>query len=415
MTFLAVGALARRKIVLGVTGSIAAYKAPYVLRHLTAAGAEVQVVMTASAGAFIGAAVFRGLGAKVHTDMFEGEGETHVALARWADAVLIAPATADTLARLRQGSANDLLTATALCADKKVMCAPAMHPSMWSHPATAENVSVLKERGVRFLGPAHGVVASGEVGVGRMEEPENIAHIVGRLLDVQPKLLAGKHIVITAGPTREALDPVRSLTNLSTGKMGYAIAKVALDWGAEVTLISGPVSLPVPPGADAIFVDSALEMQQALELTLGEDLKGADALIMSAAVSDYRPQQKSETKLKRGTDSLHLELTPNPDLLGEIGKRRGGLRPVLVGFALETASADELIQLGRQKLIKKQCDMVVANIASESLGKDEATVRLVSARDCIPLEKTSKVQVAARIMDWVRARLEEPVRPDMTH
>src|SRR5690606_6864215 len=156
---------------------------------------------------------------------------------------------------------------------------------------------------------------------------------VSRLLDIQPKRLAGKHMVITAGPTREALDPVRSLTNLSSGKMGYAIAKVALDWGAEVTLISGPVSLPVPAGADAICIYSALEMQQALELTLGEDLKGADALIMSAAVSDYRPKEKSEIKLKRGTEDLSLELSPNPDLLGEIGKRRGGLRPVLVGFA----------------------------------------------------------------------------------
>jgi phosphopantothenoylcysteine decarboxylase/phosphopantothenate--cysteine ligase len=223
------------------------------------------------------------------------------------------------------------------------------------------------------------------------------------------------HLVITAGPTREALDPVRSLTNLSSGKMGYAIAQVALDQGAEVTLISGPVSLRVPPGAIYIPVTSALEMQEALNRALGEKMTQADALIMSAAVADFRPKEASQEKVKRGKEDLILTLTPNPDLLAEIGTRRSGLRPVLVGFALETVEGDDLISLGRQKLIKKQVDMVVANSASDSLGKDSAVVRLVSARDCIPFEEMGKAQVAAHVIDWVVARLKEPATSDKTH
>jgi phosphopantothenoylcysteine decarboxylase/phosphopantothenate--cysteine ligase len=415
MSLAPVGALAGRKIVLGVTGSIAAYKAPFILRRLTEAGAEVRVVMTPSAENFIGAAVFRGLGAEVFNDMWSGEGEAHVQLAAWADAILIAPATADTLARMRQGRANDLLAATALCSDKAVIVAPAMHPTMWAHPATQENLTVLKERGVRFLGPAQGVVASGDSGVGRMEEPDDIAVAMIRLLSAKVRPLSGRKIVITAGPTREALDPVRALTNFSSGKMGYAIAAVALDQGAEVTLISGPVAIPAPVGATLVPVESAADMQEALDEALGLDLSAADALIMSAAVSDYRPKVPSSEKLKRGSDDFSLELAPNPDLLGEIGKRRGGLRPVLVGFALETAHGDELIMLGRQKLIKKQADMIVANSAQDALGKDDNTVRLVSARDCVPLEKMSKASVAAHIVDWVKARLKEPAHSDATH
>ena len=415
MSGLVVGSLAGRNILLTVTGSIAAYKAPFVLRRLSEAGADVRVVMTASAGQFVGAAVFRGLGAKVYSDMWEGEGEAHVALAEWADAIVVAPATADTLARLRQGRADDLLSATILCSDKVIVAAPAMHPTMWRNTATQENVAALKDRGVRFVGPANGLVASGTSGVGRMEEPESIAIAVGRLLESKTKPLTGKRLVITAGPTREAIDPVRSLTNLSSGKMGYAIAAVALDQGADVTLISGPVSLTVPPGADYVPVESAQEMKKALADALGEDLTDADALIMSAAVSDYRPAAPSKEKLKRNGDDYELKLTPNPDLLAQIGKRREALRPVLVGFALETAEGDELISLGRQKLIKKQADLIVANSAHESLGQDDSVVRLVSARDCVPLEKMSKAKVAGHIIDWVRARLNEPVIADKTH
>jgi phosphopantothenoylcysteine decarboxylase/phosphopantothenate--cysteine ligase len=409
------GSLAERKVLLCVTGSIAAYKAPMLLRLLKAGGARVKVLLTESAKKFIGEPVFSGLGAEVFTDMWSGPGEPHVELNSWADIIVVAPATADTLARLRQGRADDLLTATALCADKPVVVAPAMHPTMWRHPATQENILVLKDRGVRFIGPANGEVASGETGVGRMEEPEGIAAVLVRLLEPRTKPLTGMHLVVTAGPTREALDPVRSLTNLSSGKMGYAIAQVALDQGAEVTLISGPVNLRVPPGAICVPITSALEMQEALKRALGENMTQADALIMSAAVADFRPKEASEQKVKRGKEDLTLTLTPNPDLLAEIGTRRSGLRPVLVGFALETVEGDELISLGRQKLIKKQVDMVVANSASDSLGKDSAVVRLVSARDCIPLQEMEKAQVAAHVIDWVVARLKEPATSDKTH
>lgn len=415
MSVLPAGALAGRKIVLGVTGSIAAYKAPIVMRRLMDAGAHVRVVMTPSSTRFIGEAVFRGLGAEVFTGMWEGSGETHVKLAEWADVVLVAPATADTLARVRQGRADDLLTATILCCEKRVVLAPAMHPSMWRNPATSENVAVLKERGLRFLGPVLGRVASGAEGVGRMEEPEGIALAVTRLLGSRRKPLAGRRFVVTAGPTREALDPVRALTNLSSGKMGYAIAAVALDQGAHVVLVSGPVSTPAPAGAEVIFVESALEMQRALDEQLGKDLGGADALIMSAAVADFRPAMPSREKLKRGAQNYTLELTPNPDILSELGRRRPGLRPVLVGFALETATGDDLISLGRQKLIKKQADMIVANSASESLGRDDAVVRLVSARDCVPLERMSKADVAVHIVEWVARRLDQSEFGDGTH
>lgn len=415
MTVLPAGALAGRKIVLGVTGSIAAYKSPILMRRLVEAGAQVRVVMTPSATEFVGAAVFRGLGAQVFTGMWDGEGETHVALAAWAEAVVVAPATADALARIRQGRADDLLTATVLCSDKKVILAPAMHPSMWNNMATVENVRVLKERGLGFLGPARGVVASGAEGVGRMEEPEGIAIAVARLLQTKRKALHGRRIVITAGPTREPIDPVRALTNLSSGKMGYAIAAVALDQGAEVILITGPVSIAAPPGAQVVFVETALQMQRALGEELGEDLGGADALIMAAAVADFRPKFASREKVKRGTEDYTLELSPNPDVLAEIGRRRAGLRPVLVGFALETVEGDDLISLGRQKLIKKQADMIVANKAHESLGRDDAVVRLVSARDCVPLDNMRKSDVAEHIIGWVVRRLQEPANSETTH
>lgn len=415
MSVLPAGALAGRRIVLGVTGSIAAYKAPILMRRLMDAGAQVRVVTTSSASRFIGEAVFRGLGAEVFTGMWEGSGETHVALAEWADAIVVAPATADILARVRQGRADDLLTATILCAERRVIFAPAMHPSMWNNPATSENVAALKERGLRFLGPVLGRVASGAEGVGRMEEPEGIALSVMRLLGSRNKRLAGRRFVITAGPTREALDPVRSLTNLSSGKMGYALAAVALDQGAQVALVTGPVSLEAPPGAEVIFVESALQMQRALEVQLGDHLSGADALIMSAAVADFRPVARSQEKLKRGSHNYTLELTPNPDILAEIGRRRPGLRPVLVGFALETATGDDLISLGRQKLIKKQADMIVANSAGESLGRDDAVVRLVSARDCVPLERMSKADVAVHIIEWIARRLDQSEFGDGTH
>lgn len=415
MPSLAAGTLAGRNILLGITGSIAAYKIPPLARLLQDAGANLKVVMTASASEFVGAAVFRGFGIEVHADMWSGPGEPHIELATWADVLLIAPATADSLARIAQGRADDLLGALALSFDGPVLLAPAMHPKMWQHPATEHNVATLVERDAHLLGPAHGKVASGESGLGRMLEPEQIAELVAQALNPVHRSMSNRHLLITAGPTQEALDPVRSLTNSSSGKMGYSIAAAALARGAKVTLISGPVNLPPPPGAHFVPIQSALELREALAQALGPDLQKVDALIMAAAVSDYRPAQTYMEKLKRGGEDFSLHLTPNPDLLAEIGKRRTELRPVLVGFALETAEPEQLLALGRKKLIDKQVDLIVANNAADSLGKDSNQVQLVSARDCRPLPEMGKAQVAAQLLDWVEARLAEPLVPEQTH
>lgn len=414
MKELELGSLSGRKIVLGVTGSIAAYKSPLILRQLTAAGASVRVILTPSAERFVGSAVFRGLGVEVFTDMWEGQGERHVALAAWADLILVAPATANTLARMCQGRADDLLCATLLCSTVPVVVAPAMHPSMWNHPATKANSDVLFERGVRFLGPIFGKVASGDEGTGRMEEPTRLAQAVLQMLTPEGGKLKGKHLVVTAGPTREAIDPVRALTNISSGKMGYAIAGKALDEGARVTLISGPVSIPPPTGAKVVHVESAFEMQGAMSDALGGQLDQADALIMAAAVADFRPESAEVEKIKRSGEGMQLKLLPNPDLLAEVGRRRTGQRPVLIGFALETKKGEELLALGRNKLIQKRVDMIVANSASDSLGQDDNVVRLVSARDCTPLDRMSKFDVAAEILDWLSRRLSEPDNSEET-
>lgn len=408
------GSLSGRRILLGVTGSIAAYKAPLLVRTLKKGGADVRVILTESARHFIGIPVFQGLGATVMTDMWAGPGEPHVELGKWAELTCVVPATADCLARMVQGRADDLLSATLLCTQAPVLVAPAMHPSMWSHPATVSNVSLLRERGVTFLGPDHGEVASGDVGLGRMLDPEDICQGIYRVLSAARTLLTGKHLLITAGPTREKLDPVRALTNLSSGKMGYAIAALAVAQGAQVTLISGPLSRPVPAGARLISVESALEMQAAMDDILGEDLTGVDALIMTAAVADYRAKTKSPEKLKRGDGDHTLELVPNPDLLASLGSRRASRRPVLVGFALESVTGDALIQLGRRKLVQKQVDMIVANAVDESLGLDDAVVQLVTALDCIPLGKMPKAEIAHHILKWVATRLHEPVTSDTT-
>lgn len=405
MSGLEFGKLAGRRIVLGVSGSIAAYKAPMILRQLRAAGAEVRVVLTESAEKFITRAVFSGLGAEVYSDMWDGPGEPHVDLAAWAQLMLIAPATADTLARLREGRAQDLLTATVLCFDGPLVIAPAMHPKMWNNPATLENVSVLRSRRASFVGPVQGEVASGDEGMGRMEEPEVIALWVSSRLSEGAGPLRGRHIIVTAGPTREAIDPVRAITNLSSGKMGYAVAAAAVSRGAAVTLISGPVHLKPPTGVDCILVESATQMKWALEDALGPNKDRADVLIMSAAVSDYRPAESSPTKIKRGEGELNIALKPNPDLLKTIGMGRIGLRPVLVGFALETLPDRELVFVARQKLIEKQVDLIVANRVDESLGREESRVQLVSAQDCTPLPNMSKASVAARLLDWVEKRL----------
>jgi phosphopantothenoylcysteine decarboxylase / phosphopantothenate---cysteine ligase len=400
--------LAHQRITLCVTGSVAAYKAVLLARLLLREGADVEVVLTRSAQHFVGAATFAGLTRKrVYEDMFDPSvpGEVHVELAARSDLLLIVPATADALARLASGRADDLLTALVLCATCPVLAAPAMHPSMWDHPATRRNVATLAADGrLELVGPVEGDVASGAYGVGRMAEPEAILErVIARF--VEPTL-RGRQIVISAGPTQEDVDPVRFIGDRSSGKMGFALAERAAALGATTTLITGPVHLDTPPGVRRIDVRSTAAMRSALWHALGDDLSGADALIMAAAVADYRPAEQHSQKLKRG-QALTLALVPNPDLLAEIGRKRTGPRPVLVGFALETAEGEALITLGRDKFTKKGLDLLIANSAADALGTDTIRAELISANGNETLGPVSKELAAARILAWIETRLGE--------
>lgn len=394
---------ARPTVALAVSGSIAAYKAAEVARHLIKDGARVLPIMTRSAQQFLGATTLSGLcGEKVHADMWDPSfaGELHVDLARRADVVALVPATADLLARLAQGRADDLVTALALCARGPVLAAPAMHPRMWSHPAVQRNVALLAEQGrVELVGPIDGEVASGESGLGRMADPAQIAEAI--LARVTPRDLAALKIVITAGPTVEDFDPVRFLGNRSTGKMGFALAARAAARGAEVTLIAGPVTLSTPYGVRRVDVRSALAMRGALWQAMGPDLTNADALIMSAAVADYRPAQEYATKMKRDGNALALELLPNPDLLAEIGAARTDRAPVLIGFAVETDTDDRVVAAALNKLEKKRVDLVVANHARDAFGKDDNRATLVTRGGADALGVLSKRDLADRILDRV--------------
>lgn len=390
-------------VALAVSGSIAAYKAAEVARLLIKEGARVLPIMTRSAQQFLGATTLSGLcGEKVHEDMWDPSfaGELHVDLARRADVVALVPATADLLARLAQGRADDLVTALALCARGPVIAAPAMHPRMWSHPAVRRNAAMLADQGrVELVGPIYGEVASGESGLGRMAEPAQIVAAI--LARATRRDLAGLRIVITAGPTVEDFDPVRFLGNRSTGKMGFALAERAAARGAEVTLIAGPVTLATPFGVRRVDVRSALAMRSALWQAMGPDLTNADALIMSAAVADYRPAQPHATKMKRDGNALALELVPNPDLLAEIGAARTDRLPVLVGFAVETDTDDRVVAAALNKLEKKRVDFVVANNAADAFGKDDNRATLVARDRTDALGVLSKRELSERILDRV--------------
>ncbi len=355
----------------------------------------------------MGAATFAGLTGKApHTTMFGAgtAGELHVELASKTDLLLIAPATADVLSRLAQGRADDLLTATALCATCPVLVAPAMHPTMWAHPATQRNVAALVgDRRVGFVGPLEGEVASGDVGLGRLAEPDTIVAFV--IAQLSSGALRDRHIVVTAGPTAEDIDPVRFISNRSSGKMGFALAERAAAHGAKVTLVAGPVALDTPAGVTRVDVRSALAMRGAIWQALKPDLSGADALIMTAAVADYRPAETHASKLKRGVESLGLELVPNDDLLAEIGAARKAEYPVLVGFALETETNERLVQAARQKLAKKRVDLVVANHPDSSIGKELISGSLVGVRDAESFGPIPKHEAADRILEFVVTRL----------
>jgi phosphopantothenoylcysteine decarboxylase/phosphopantothenate--cysteine ligase len=359
--------------------------------------------MTASAQRFVGAVTFSGItGHPVATDMWDAgfAGEMHVALADSADALLIVPATADVLSRLAHGRADDLLTATALCARGPVLLAPAMHPRMWEHPATLQNVNELKRQGrVTLVGPVVGPVASGDVGMGRLEDPERIVAALEAALSPRADL-EGRHVVVAAGPTFEAVDPVRFLGNRSSGRMGFAIANAAARRGARVSLVAGPVSLPTPPGAERIDVESAEQMQQALLHVLRADLSGADIVVMAAAVADFRVANISSQKLKKSDGVASLALTPNPDLLADLGARRlGAKKPLLVGFALETGDDASVLAYASGKLAAKRVDMIVANAAHASLGRETNRISLVTNSGATSFLSGPKEKLADQILD----------------
>ncbi|TAL00930.1 MAG: bifunctional phosphopantothenoylcysteine decarboxylase/phosphopantothenate--cysteine ligase CoaBC, partial [Porticoccaceae bacterium] len=326
------GTLANKRVILGVTGGIAAYKSAELLRRLQTAGAEVRVVMTAAATEFVTPLTFQALsGHPVHLDLLDPAAEAamgHIALARWADVILVAPASADFIARLAQGEGSDLLTTLCLASIGPVAVAPAMNQAMWAKPATSANVGTLRERGIHVFGPAAGYQACGDTGAGRMEEPAVLALEVAELFATGA--LEGRKVVITAGPTREAIDPVRYLSNHSSGKMGYALAEAAREAGADTVLISGPVALPAPARVRCVKVTSAAEMLAASLAEVGD----ADLFIAAAAVADYRPRTVAGQKIKKSGDILTLELEPNPDIVATVAALPK--RPFVVGFAAET-------------------------------------------------------------------------------
>ena len=398
--------LQEKRIVVGLGGGIAAFKSVQLVRELMRRGAEVRVVMTEAATKFIGPVTFAGLtGKPAVTDLWAEDyaGEVHVELGEWADAIVVAPATMNLMARAASGQANDALLATLACARGEVFYAPAMHHRMWTHPATQANAELLRDRGAVVLGPVTGPLANGEVGKGRMMEPEDIAGEVESQLSHSSDL-SDVRILITAGPTHEDLDPVRFLGNRSSGRMGYAIARKALRRGAQVTLVSGPVHLPAPLGANTLPVRSAEQMHQAVM----SRFESHDVVIMAAAVADYRPSERATDKIKKG-EGLRLELVRNPDILADIGAKRVRQPAVLVGFALET---EKLEQSAREKLERKAADLIVANEASAGLGGDTNRATLVDASSATPLPEMSKHALADQILDRVRALLSTaPARP----
>ncbi len=395
-----------KRILLGVTGGIAAYKVCTLASHLTQAGAEVDVVMTEAAGRFVSPLTFEALtGRPAYASMW-GTAErglpthiTHVGLAEAADLIVIAPATANTLAKLAHGIADNLLTALALAARSPVLLAPSMDVGMWAHDATQENVDTLRSRGVHVAGPARGRMASGLEGKGRLLEPDEILGHV-RLVLGRAGPLSGRGVVVSAGPTREPLDPVRFLSNPSSGRQGFALAQAALDRGAQVTLVTGPTHLPAPVGAERVDVTSAAEMGEAVL----RSTKSADAVLMAAAVADYRPSRTLAEKIKKVDGDMTLRLRRTADVLSAVAERRRstGYPRVLVGFAAET---EDLLQSARAKLEAKGLDLIVANdvtAADAGFGvKTNRVVLLQRGAEAEELPLMSKEAVSERVLGRV--------------
>ena len=390
-----------KRILLGVTGGIAAYKSPDLVRRLRERGAEVQVVMTAAAREFVTPTTFQAVsGRTVRTDLWDPAAEAamgHIELARWADAVLIAPASADFLARLASGRADDLLATLCLATEAPIAVAPAMNHVMWANQATRANVAQLAARGVLVLGPAAGDQACGEEGLGRMLEPLELAEQLAALLAGGGEL-AGRRVLITAGPTRERLDPVRFISNRSSGKMGFAVAQAARAAGAEVVLVSGPVSQPTPPGVRRIDVESAADMLAAVL----RELPGTHVFISTAAVADYRPVRAAHQKIKKTSDTLEVSMERTPDVLATVAARPK--RPFVVGFAAETQAIE---QNARAKLMRKNLDMIAANEVGDDKAFDcDENQLIVLARGArYELGRAGKLALARGLVSLIASEL----------
>ena len=404
-----VGVLAGRSVLLGVSGGIAAYKAASLTRALLKAGATVQVVMTTAATKFVGPATFEGLtGRPVYTDVFtDTERIPHVRLAREADVAVFAPATANVIAKFAVGLADDMVSSVYTCLTCPVVIAPAMHTEMWLHAATQTNIATLRERGATIVGPDEGELAGGDVGPGRLVDEDVLLDAIGAALAPRTGPLLGRRVLVTAGGTREPIDPVRYIGNRSSGKMGYAIAAEAARRGATVQLVSGPTALPTPPGVSRTDVETAMQMRDAV-VDLAAD---SDVVIKAAAVADFRPASYSTQKIKKNETSLEsVELARNPDILAELGQTKNGR--ILVGFAAETDLEEER---GRDKLHRKGLDLIVINrvdMADAGFNVDTNRALLLGAdgtRAEVPL--TTKAALASVLLDHVERLLDGAVRP----
>ena len=391
--------LSGKHILLGVTGGIAAYKSAELVRRLREQGALVRVVMTAAATQFITPLTLQALsGHAVHTDLLDPAAEAamgHIELARWADVLLVAPASADFLARVAQGRANDLLAAVCLACEAPLAVAPAMNRAMWLNPATRDNLALLRQRGIRVFGPAHGSQACGESGPGRLLEPGELARELAGIY--QTGALAGCRVLVTAGPTREAIDPVRYIGNRSSGRMGYAVAAAAVEAGATVTLVSGPVSLPCPARVERIGVETAQEMLDAVR----ERVAGTDIFIAVAAVADYRPRAAATAKIKKSAAEMTLVLERNPDILAAVAAISN--RPFTVGFAAETQDVETH---AAEKLRVKGLDMIAANKVGSGQGfeAEDNELHVLWEGGGVRLARTRKERLAEQLLEVVSAR-----------
>jgi phosphopantothenoylcysteine decarboxylase/phosphopantothenate--cysteine ligase len=391
-------ALTGKRVLLGITGGIAAYKAAELVRLLTRGGADVRVAMTEAATRFITPVTLQALsGQPVWTDLWDSrvaDNMGHIEHSRDRDLILVAPASADFMAKVAHGFADDLLSALCLARRCPLVLAPAMNVEMWENAATQRNLQLLREDGVLVAGPAAGDQACGEVGMGRMLEPVQLAAEVDNFF--QPKLLAGKRVLVTAGPTEEPIDPVRVLTNSSSGKMGYAVARAACEAGAQVTLVSGPVALATPPGVARINVRTAQEMFDAVK----EAVPSSDIFVSVAAVADYRVKNRATQKIKKGNGGVSLELEENPDILAWVAALPEP--PFCVGFAAES---EKLAQHANEKRRKKRVPLMAANLAQEALGADENAITLYDDRGEHPLGRGPKLELARKLIGHLAASL----------